>query len=180
MVSIYAFPLTSCPFPTKHCNTQIGTIATTPVMDGPGDGIRRGLNPPGTPTSTGIRTGIRRGLNPPGTPTTTGIRPGTPTTSGTMRPRRLLIGRPRRLLIGRPRRLLIGCPRLTTNLLQQLVVKGCTVPTQLVAEARAVYSARETVIPMPIARVTLHASEGMALSRSQVAAAVAWKVRKLE
>ena len=172
MVSIYAFPLTSCPFPTKHCNTQIGTIATTPVMDGPGDGIRRGLNPPGTPTSTGIRTGIRRGLNPPGTPTTTGIRPGTPTTSGTMRPRRLLIGRPHHLLIGRP--------RLTTNLLQLLVVKGCTVPTQLVAEARAVYSARETVIPMPIARVTLHASEGMALSRSQVAAAVAWKVRKLE
>ena len=189
VVSIYAFPLTSCPFPTKHCNTQIGTIATTPVMDGPGDGIRRGLNPPGTPTSTGIRTGIRRGLNPPGTPTTTGIRP------GTMRPRRLLIGRPRRLLIGRPRRLLIGRPhhlligrphhlligrpRLTTNLLQLLVVKGCTVPTQLVAEARAVYSARETVIPMPIARVTLHASKGMALSRSQVAAAVAWKVRKL-
>ena len=152
MVSIYAFPLTSCPFPTKHCNTQIGTIATTPVMDGPGDGIRRGLNPPGTPT-------------------TTGIRPGTPTTSGTMRPRRLLIGRPHHLLIGRP--------RLTTNLLQLLVVKGCTVPTQLVAEARAVYSARETVIPMPIARVTLHASEGMALSRSQVAAAVASKVRKL-
>lgn len=65
--------------------------------------------------------------------------------------------------------------RRTTNLLQLLVVKGCTVPTQLVAEARAVYSARETVIPMPIARAASHASKGMALSRSQVAAAVAWK-----
>ena len=96
-----------------------------------------------------------------------------------MRPRRLLIGRPRRLLIGRPHHLLIGRPRLTTNLLQLLVVKGCTVPTQLVAEARAVYSARETVIPMPIARAASHASKGMALSRSQVAAAVASKVRKL-
>ena len=41
------------------------------------------------------------------------------------------------------------------------------------------YSARETVIPMPIARAASHASKGMALSRSQVAAAVAWKVRKL-